>query len=388
MKIGLVGKPNVGKSTFFKAATLKDVAVADYPFTTIEPNHGIGFVRAPCPHADIGAPCHPNHGLCVDGTRFVPVELVDVAGLVPGAHEGRGLGNKFLDDLRQADALIHVVDATGATDAEGRPTAAGTHDPLGDIRFLEDELTWWIDGILAADWDRIFKRASVAGEKLEELLAAKLTGLGMNEKMVHGAFREGGADRATFAATIRRISKPILLALNKVDKVPRDGYDRLVARLGSQAPVAVSADSEVALRGAAKANLIRYPPGASMFEVVEPSRLSPKQAQALDYIRHHVLEPYGSTGVLPALERAAYGLLKQIVVFPVEDDHKWTDKKGNVLPDAHLVPAGCTARELAGRVHTDLAKNFIRAVDAKRRRTIGADHVLEDGDVIRIVANA
>jgi len=388
LKIGLVGKPNVGKSTFFKASTLKDVAIADYPFTTIEPNVGVAYVRAPCPHVQLGVQCKPNQGECHDGVRFVPVELVDVAGLVPGAHEGRGLGNKFLDDLRRADALVHVVDASGSSNAEGQAVAPGTHDPMADVQFLEDEITWWIDGILAKDWDRIFKRAQVSGEKLETLLHEKLTFLGMSEKMVAAAIREGGLDHMLIAKAVRRLSKPILVAFNKSDKVPKERIAELAARVGKTPWHATSADSEIALRGAAKAGLIRYEPGGQTFDVADPARLNAKQKQALDYIRDHVLVPHGSTGVLPALEHAVYDLLKLIVVYPVEDDSKFTDKKGSVLPDAHLVPQGSTARDLAFRVHTQLGEHFIRAVDAKTKRVVGADHALQPGDVIRIVAHA
>lgn len=388
MKIGLVGKPNVGKSTFFKAATLKDVAIADYPFTTIDPNHGIGYARTRCPHVEFQTPCNPQHGACLEGTRFVPVELVDVAGLVPGAHEGRGRGNQFLDDLRQADALIHIVDASGATDEEGRPVAPGTRDPLDDVRFLDEETTWWIEGILAGDWDRMFKKVHVSGEKLEALLAQKLTGLGLTEKMMHAALREGGTDRRGLARAVRKISKPILVAFNKADKVPKARVDELTGRLGGTPAQATAADAEVALRGAAKAGLIHYVPGGAAFEFAAGGSLNPRQQQALEYIRAHVLGPYGTTGVVGALERVAFDMLQQIVVFPVEDDHKLTDKRGNVLPDAHLVPQGATARDLAFRVHTDLGKSFIRAVDARTRRVIGAEHPLKNGDVVRIVANA
>jgi ribosome-binding ATPase len=399
VKIGLVGKPNVGKSTFFKAATLKDVAIADYPFTTIQPNHGIGYVRAKCPHVDFGVACNPQHGLCLDGTRFVPVELVDVAGLVPGAHTGRGLGNKFLDDLRQAHAFVHVVDATGASNEEGQAVAPGTHDPQKDLDFLEGELTQWIKNILTDGWERLAKRAQSAGEKLERLLAERLTGLGFTEAHLHAALRDARLDAATpaqwkeselvsLADTLRRIAKPTLVALNKSDKVEPAAAHALRQRLGADRTVLTSADSEVALRGAAKAGLVRYLPGAATFELEGADKLNPKQRQALDYIRTHVLEPYGGTGVLQALERAAYGLLNQIVVYPVEDEGKLTDKKGNILPDAHLVPKGSTARDLAYRVHTDLGKNFIRAIDARTKRAIAADHALGDADVVRIVANA
>src|SRR5688500_15055948 len=99
MKVGLVGKPNVGKSTLFAAATLAEAAIGNYPFTTIEPNVGVGHVRVPDPGAELGVASTPRTGKVVGATRLVPVELVDVAGLVPGAHQGRGLGHKVRSDL-------------------------------------------------------------------------------------------------------------------------------------------------------------------------------------------------------------------------------------------------------------------------------------------------
>ena len=111
--VGVVGKPNVGKSTFFSAATLAHVAIANYPFTTIKPNRGMGYVRTPCVCQEFNVTDTPGNSTCINRIRLVPVELVDCAGLVPGAWQGRGLGNQFLDEIRQADALIHIVDAVG-----------------------------------------------------------------------------------------------------------------------------------------------------------------------------------------------------------------------------------------------------------------------------------
>ena len=398
MKIGVVGKPNVGKSTFFKAATLKDVTIADYPFTTIDPNRGVAHARVPCVDKDFGVQCTPVHGSCANGTRFVPIELIDVAGLVPGAHEGRGLGNKFLDDLRQADAFLHVLDASGSTNQEGQSVAAGSHDPATDIEFLENEIDWWIHGIISKDWVRQAKKVESAGEKIDLVIKAQLTGLGVSDAQLHQALRLAPVDVAkpstwgdaglfSVAQMIRHIAKPSLLVLNKADKVPKDQMDALRAKIQGRAAIPTGADAEIALRGASKVGLVDYNPGAGEFTVKEPSKLNPKQLQALDYIRQHVLVPYGATGVLQAVEAAAFELLKLIVVFPVEDETKLTDKKGNVLPDAHFVPHGTTAKEFASRIHTDLGKHFIRAIDVKARRTIGADHVLNHRDVIRIVAD-
>lgn len=398
MKVGVVGKPNVGKSTFFKAATLKDVTIADYPFTTIDPNRGVAHARVPCVDKEFGVQCTPVHGSCLNGTRFVPIELIDVAGLVPGAHEGRGLGNKFLDDLRQADAFLHVLDASGSTNQEGQPVAAGSHDPTADIEFLENEIDWWIHGIIAKDWIRQAKKVESAGEKIDIVLKTQLTGLGVSDPQLHQALRIAPVDAAkpstwgdagllAVAQAIRQIAKPSLLVLNKADEVPKERMDAFRAKISGRQAIATGADGEIALRGASKVGLVDYHPGSSEFTVKEPAKLNAKQHQALDYIRQHVLQPYGSTGVLQAVEAAAFELLKLIVVFPVEDEAKLTDKKGNILPDAHFVPQGTTAKEFASRIHTDLGKHFIRAIDVKARRTIGADHVLNHRDVIRIVAD-
>jgi ribosome-binding ATPase len=399
VKIGVVGKPNVGKSTFFKAATLKDVAIADYPFTTIDPNRGVAHARVPCADKDFGVACTPVHGSCVNGTRFIPIELIDVAGLVPGAHEGRGLGNKFLDDLRQADAFLHVLDASGSTDEEGRPVPAGSHDPTTDIQFLEQEIDWWIHGIISKDWQRQAKKVEAAGDKIDLVLKAQLTGLGVSDPQLHAALRASPVDPAkpstwgdqglfSVAQAIRQIAKPSLLVLNKADKLTGEAMAALRARLGGRSSIPSGADAEIALRGASKAGLVDYQPGAPSFAVRDGATLNAKQRQALDYIREHVLQAHGSTGVLQAVEAATFELLGLIAVFPVEDEAKLTDKKGNVLPDAHLVPRGTTAKEFASRIHTDLGKNFIRAIDVRNRRTIGADHVLNHRDVIRIVAAA
>ena len=141
MKVGLVGKPNAGKSTFFTSVTSAVAQIGDYPFTTIDKNVGIAHVRKQCPSKELGLIPNPNNSLSEDGIRYIPIEVIDVAGLVPGAHEGKGMGNKFLDDLRQADVLIHVVDSSGKTDLEGN--AVDSADPLKEIIFLENELHHW-----------------------------------------------------------------------------------------------------------------------------------------------------------------------------------------------------------------------------------------------------
>lgn len=394
MEVGLVGKPNVGKSTFFSAATLAPAQIADYPFTTIEPNRGVAYVRVRCPHLDLGRPCKPVHGACEDGVRLVPVEMLDVAGLVPKAHEGRGLGNKFLDDLRQAAALIHIVDASGRTDFEGNAIKAGDHDPTEDVRFLEDELAHWIYGIVERDFEKNARRAELEETPVERLIHERLVGLGLSEAQVLLAVREASLPgRAStwrkeellrLGHALRRKGKPMILAANKADLAPPENLDRLRG-LGGYEVVPTSSEFELALRRAAKAGLVDYVPGASSFAVRDAAKLTEAQRKALDTVRAF-LGKFGSTGVQPCVEQTVFKLLDRIVAFPVEDETHWTDKKGNVLPDAFLVPRGSTAKDLAFRVHTDLGKHFIRAIDARTKMVVGHDHALKDGDVVKIVA--
>jgi len=177
MQIGIVGKANVGKSTFFKALTLSEILIANYPFATIEPNKGFGFARIPCVDKEFNEKCNPRFGYCIDNNRFVPIEVLDVAGLVPGAHEGKGMGNKFLDDLRQAHALIHVVDMSGSTNEKGEPVEAGSYDPAFDITFLETELDMWYLSIIRKGWDRFARQVMQEHQEIQKALHKQLSGL-------------------------------------------------------------------------------------------------------------------------------------------------------------------------------------------------------------------
>src|SRR3990170_6851112 len=188
--LGVIGKPNTGKSTFFSAATLATVEIANYPFTTIKPNRGVGYVRTPCVHEEFGVNDNPRNSLCNNGVRLIPVELIDVAGLVPGAWEGRGLGNQFLDEIRRADALIHVVDASGGTDCEGRICKLGEHDPLEDVQFLEHEITMWIASILKKDWPKLARTAEAESKDLYGMLEERLSGLAIKRSHIFEATRK------------------------------------------------------------------------------------------------------------------------------------------------------------------------------------------------------
>ncbi|MDD1719278.1 MAG: redox-regulated ATPase YchF [Methanoregulaceae archaeon] len=385
--LALAGKPNSGKSTFYRAATMAPAEIANYPFTTIDPNIGVAHVRTDCPCKTLGKPC----GNCTDGVRFVPVNLIDVAGLVPDAHKGRGLGNQFLDSLRQADAILHVVDASGGTDSEGNPVDPGSHDPAVDIEFLKFEMAMWVYGILDKHWSKIHRQAQTRTFSIHRGIAEVFTGLSITPEDVRDAEVGAGIDLLTaseaglveFCKRIVEISKPMITVGNKVDLAPKGAIDRLK---GTEVNFSTAA-GELALRNAAAAHLIAYLPGDAAFRVVNESALSPAQKGGLGKIAE-VMKDYKGTGVQQAINRAVFELLDLIVVYPVEDEQHYSDSRGRMLPDAFLMKKGSTPKDLAFQVHTDIGKGFLYAVDAKTKMRVKETHVLSQGDIIRIVSTA
>ncbi|MDQ3910040.1 MAG: redox-regulated ATPase YchF [Thermoproteota archaeon] len=395
MIIGLIGKANVGKSTFFNAATDLAATVANYPFTTIEPNVGVAYARTKCVCREFGVQDNPIHSICIDGNRFIPVKLVDVAGLVPGAHAGKGLGNKFLDDARQADALIHIIDASGSTDNNGRPVPAGTGDPIFDIQFIEEELDLWLESIIGRDWGKTAKEAESQGQKLEQLLAKRLSGLAINEQTITNAVQASGLsskkpvawtedDILQFCKVLRTRAKPFVIAANKADLPAADDNIEKMKADGLE-PVPCASEAEALLRKASKKGILHYLPGDASFDVKPEVVLSAPQLKALDIVKTF-MQKYGSTGVQQAINIACFKLLRMVAVYPVEDEFKLTDKKGNILPDVWLLPEGSTAKNLAETIHSDLARGFLYAVDARTKQRIAATHQLKNGDVIKIVS--
>jgi len=387
LTLALAGKPNCGKSTFFKAATMANAEIANYPFTTINPNFGVAYVRTPCACTELKVKC--SH--CVDGVRFVPVNLIDVAGLVPDAHKGKGLGNQFLDNLRQANAILHIIDASGGTDSEGNPVGTGNHDPAEDVKFLSFEMTMWVYGILDKHWTRLNRQAQVKGFSIHQAIADTFTGLGITPEDVRDAelalkldlVHAKMEDLVPFCAEIVKISKPMLVVGNKFDEAP----EALRVKLAEQKVAFASAASELALRNAAAANMIRYLPGDAAFTVANEATLSPAQKAGLQKIAE-VMKQCKGTGVQQAINRAVFELLDMIVVYPVEDENHYCNKQGDVLPDAFLMKKGSTPHDLAFQVHTDIGKGFLYAVDAKSKMRIKETHELKNGDVIKIVSAA
>jgi len=391
MLIGLVGKPSCGKSTFFKACTLANVLIAEYPFATIKPNHGIGYVKIDCIDKDFKTQCQPRTGYCIDGKRFVPVELMDVAGLVEGASKGKGLGNQFLDDLRQADAFIHIIDASGETDAKGEKTTG--YDPCKDIEMLENELDEWYLEILKKVWKTFSRKIQNEKSNFAEAVGKQFSGLKVEENHVKKIIlklnynTEKPADWTeeqlrSFAHELRHLTKPMIIAANKADKPDaKKNIEKMKKTYSNLLIIPCSADSELALREASKAGLIDYLPGNKEFKIKKG--ISEKQKQALESIKK-VLKEYGSTGVQEILNKTVFELLDYIAVFPASPN-KLEDSKGNILADCFLVPNGTTALDFAFKLHTDIGNNFVKAVDAKTGKAVGKEHILKHRDGIEII---
>ncbi len=391
LTVALAGKPNAGKSTFYEAATAADAGIGNYPFTTVDPNRGVAHVRTSCPCLDRDERCGRER--CHDGKRYVPVELLDVAGLVPGAHEGRGLGNQFLDELTTADVVLQVIDAAGATDAEGEPVEVGMYDPLEEVDFVEGELDQWLASIVGRNWESVERKSRSPDFDLDDALAELLTGFGATSTDVAAVMREleypsdpaawTDGDRFALAEKLRSRTLPLVVVANKADIAPESLVDKLLEI--DKPVIPTTADGERALRRAVEAGMIRYDPGDDSFELV--GEVSDRQASGLERIRNTMSE-YGSTGVQKALNTAVYEVLSHVTVYPVENETNWTDSQGNVLPDAHLLPEGSGPRDLAYAIHSDIGDGYLHALDARTGRRIGEDYELEEGDVIKIVSTA
>lgn len=396
IRIGLIGKTNTGKTTFFNAATLLHAEVSTYPFTTKRPNAGMAYVQTVCVCRELGVQDKPRNSRCIDGWRFIPVELVDLPGLIKGSWRGKGLGTQFLSVASQADALLHVVDASGSVDADGKLTRPGQGNPVVDVYDIEEELTRWFIKIVEKSISKVTRHA---GEKnIDRVVFEALAGLKVRIDQIQRSLRETELmdvklerwkteDIERFAGKIREISKPTMIIANKMDLAyAEQNYTRLGREFGRALVIPCSADAELALRRAQEKGYIRYIPGEETFQVLAPMKLTPEQSRALTYVQQRVFTKLIQTGVQFALNSCVFKLLNMNSVYPVEDYEKFSDKKGNVLPDVLLVPYNATLSDVAGHVHTELAQTMIYGIDARTRVRLPADYIVRDRDIIKIVA--
>ena len=399
IRIGIIGKTNTGKTTFFNAATSSTSEVSTYPFTTKKPNIATGHVQTLCVCRELDVKDRPRNSRCVDGWRSIPIEVIDLPGLIKGAFAGRGLGTQFLNVVSQADALLHVVDASASIDQEGKITRPGMGNPIIDVYDIEEEMILWfkvaVDRALQRVRKRDFKPAS-----FNKALTKELVGIGVKAEHVNSSLEQTGLaeknprewkdeDSRSFSEALRTISKPTLIVANKMDLAYSEkNFEKLREEFKSQLVVPVSSEAEVALNRAKQKGFVEYVPGEETFRVVDESRLTKEQSWALAYVEQRVMTKLMRTGVQFALNSAVFKLLGMNVVYPVEDPKNLSDKKGNILPDASLVPKGYLAKDLAKAIHSDLAKRMLHAIDARNGLRLPQDYSLRDRDVISIVTAA
>ena len=400
VKIGLIGKTNTGKTTFFNSATLQSAEINNYPFTTKSPNTGVGHAATLCVHRELGVKAdNPRNSLCTDGWRIIPIDVIDLPGLIKGAWEGRGLGNQFLTVAAQSDALLHVVDASGSIDADGKISSPGVGDPVADIADIEEELAMWYLKIFENSYDRIVR--TIKGSPMNDfadIVSEQMMGVGvkrshvveaLNKHKLYGEDIERWTDdqRREFAWTLREVSKPTLIVANKMD-VPEaaKNFQKIRENYHDMITVPASAESELTLRRAEQSGVIKYLPGEERFDIEKDAKLTDKQQWALSHISKAILGEYMRTGVQFALNVAVFKLLRMNSVYPVSDPAKFTDNSGKVLPDVLLMPSGSTVSDLAHSIHSDLARGLIYAVDARTALRLPVDYQLKDRDVLSIVS--
>jgi ribosome-binding ATPase YchF (GTP1/OBG family) len=397
IKIGLIGKTNAGKTTFFNAATLLSAPVSTYPFTTKKPNLGQAYVKTICVCKELGVTDSPRNSSCIDGARFIPIQLIDLPGLIKGSWMGKGLGSQFLSVASQADALIHISDASGSLDEEGKLTKPGMGNPVSDVYDIEEELVRWFSKSIEKGLKK-FKKHAKKGSSLEAFIAKDLAGMKITPENVRKALEVNALvdkdpgqwkreDVWNFAKSVREVSKPTIIVANKMDLAPAEkNYANLAREFGQAFVIPAASDAELVLRRAEQKGYVEYVPGEEVFRVKERAKLTADQKEALTYVEQRVFSRWIQTGVQFALNTCVLKLMNMNAIYPVEDIDKFSDKKGNVLPDVFLVPYDASVSDLAAQIHTELAKTMIYAVDARTKIRLPANYRLKDRDVIKIVA--
>ncbi|MFX1420278.1 MAG: YchF-related putative GTPase [Promethearchaeota archaeon] len=398
--IGIIGKPSSGKTTFLNAACLTHAKVSEIPFTTIEPNKGVAYVKSRCLCKELKVQDNPQNSICINGMRFIPINLIDVAGLVPDAHKGKGLGNKFLNDLVRADVLLHIVDITGSLDKTGKLVSAGVNDPYDDILFLEKEIDLWFKEILEReDWTKFTKGILTEKRKVVEAFYERLSGVRINKTQIIQSLKDSNLESKNpsswtdlelleFTKILRKIAKPILVIANKIDKEISETNLKELKSKYKDPIIPCSALAEHFLRKYHEDKMINYIPGSNDFEIINKTNLDSQELEMLEKIKIKILEQYGNTGIQNALDHSVFNISNQICVYPVSDLNNYSDNKNNVLPDAFLVEKGTLLRDFVReKIHSELADNFMFGIDARTKKRLGENYELKDRDIIKIVTS-
>ena len=397
IKIGLIGKTNTGKTTFFNSSTLSSDEISTYPFTTKKSSTSIGYAITLCVHPEFNVIDNPNNSKCKDGWRYIPIELIDLPGLLKDSWKGKGLGNQFLSIASQSDALLHVVDASGSIDSSGRIAEVGSGGPVSDFADIEEELNMWYQKIFEGNRDKLKKIAESDNDQTNALTQL-YQGMGVKKSHVKEALRITQLeekiienydikDSKKFSTELRRISKPTLIVANKIDvKGASKNFQRLRERYNDMIVIPASADSELSLRRAEQSELIKYSPGSEQFDILRTNDLNQKQRDALDFIKSDIMGEYMRTGVQFAINVTVFKLLKMNSIYPVTIPEKLSDKKGRVLPDLILLKDGSTIVDLAKEIHSDLTKGLLYAKDLRYNLRVPTNYQLRDRDVISLVS--
>ncbi len=400
VRLALIGKTNAGKTTLFNTATGKDEPIGNYMFTTKNPVVGITYITSPCVHKEFRVVDNPVNSKCIDGWRYIPIELIDLPGLIKGASYGRGLGTRFLSEAMRADAFLHVVDASGSIDEDGRIAEPGTGDPYRDYQEIEGEIVQWYKLLLENNLEKIVKKIEASRSEQEAInsLYESFAGIKVSKIHIYEVLEEMGKsiydlrnfsdqDLWRFASLMREVSKPTLIIANKMDIPAADkGFKVLKDKIKDKIIVPTSASLELTLRRAEQRGSVRYNPAEESYVVVESSKLQEQEKKAIDFFNKFLIKEMMRAGVQFALNVAVFKMLRMNVVYPVADPKKLTDKKGNVLPDAYLLPDGSTVKDLAEEIHSDLATGLLYAIDVRTGLRLPPTYRLKDRDVIHIVS--
>jgi ribosome-binding ATPase len=294
-----------------------------------------------------------------------------------------------------------VVDISGSLDSEGQEISEGAYNPIEDIFFLEKEIDYWFKDIITReDWQKFTRK--IEQEKLSflDMLEERLAGISVKRHHILQAMSDSQLnfehltnwtddDLLKFSSILRKISKPIIIAANKIDKPTSLKNLEELQKVYHDKVIPCTALAEYWLRKYAETNIIHYKPGGDSFQILEKEQLKETELKSLNSIQTKILDKFNNTGIQEILNYAVYQVLNQIVVYPVYDAQNYTDKDGNVLPDAFLVSKGTLLKKFVEtKIHSELAKNFIYGINARTKMRLGENYQVENNDIIRIVSAA